>query len=328
MIRIPAAACAALAFAAIAVTGLPAAAQVRTIATNPQGSLGYATGAAIAKVLSEKTKIVIRVVPASGSSTYIPRINSGEFDFGFANVAETEWAVEGKDTFKGRPNPNIRLIAVTYPISLAFLVPFNSPAKSLKDLKGKRLPTQYVAQSIFRSLSDAALAAEGLTNADFQPVPVNNYITAVKDLGEGKVDLALAGVTPAVVHEVHADLRGAGGLRDLPVPNTPEAVQAMRRHFPGAYVMTLKPAKSMPGVREPIGALTYSNFMIVGKQVPDDVVYTVIKTMHDNAKQLGEMFAPLRQFVPARMNEAHPVAYHPGAVRYYKEVGQWPPKER
>lgn len=314
--------------AVLAAVAAPAAAQIRTIVTNPQGSLGYSTGVAIAKVMSDKTDVNIRVQPAGGSSTYIPMINRGEHDFGFANVAETEWAMKGEDAFKGRPNPDIRLVVVTYPISIGFAVPNNSPAKSLTELKGKRLPSQYTAQSIFRALSDSILAAEGLKNADFQAVPVNNYVAAMKLLGDRKLDVALTGVGTAIEQETHAQLASSGGLRYLSMPNTPEAVAAMRKHIPGGYVATIAPAKNKPGVRGPVGAMTYSNFMITGKHVPEDVVYKLVKAMHQNPKQLGDNYAPMRGFDVARMNEAHPVEYHPGAVRYFKEVNQWPPKAR
>src|SRR3546814_15549388 len=55
------------------------------IGTMGQGTLGYAMGAAIATVLQEKAGLSARIQPSSGTSSYLPLINSGELDFGIAN---------------------------------------------------------------------------------------------------------------------------------------------------------------------------------------------------------------------------------------------------
>ena len=95
--------------ALIATTGL-ANAQVYSVATNPQGSLGYRTGIAVAKVVTAKTDITARAQPMGGSTTYLPMINRHEIDFGFTNGGELKHAADGVGTFKGRKLENIRMI--------------------------------------------------------------------------------------------------------------------------------------------------------------------------------------------------------------------------
>ncbi|MCZ6637762.1 MAG: C4-dicarboxylate ABC transporter substrate-binding protein, partial [Alphaproteobacteria bacterium] len=99
-----------VAVAAACTFTVAAAAQVVGIATNPQGSLGYRTGIAVAKVVTKQTDIIARTQPMAGSTTYIPMLNKGEIAFGFSNGPEITYAYSGTGTFKGRPNPNIRLI--------------------------------------------------------------------------------------------------------------------------------------------------------------------------------------------------------------------------
>ena len=69
-----------------AVMATVAHAQVRVIASNPQGSIFYSASVAIGKLLDEKLKMQVRVQPMGGSSTYIPLLNRGETDFGLTNV--------------------------------------------------------------------------------------------------------------------------------------------------------------------------------------------------------------------------------------------------
>jgi uncharacterized protein len=322
-IRVILAAAAGMGFAATA-----AAQSIYGIGTNPQGTLGYSTATAISKVLSEKSGIRTQPQPVGGSSTYLPMVNRGNLDFGFANVAETLWAYKGEEAFTGQPNPNLRQVFVTYPISVAMSVAYDSPYKTIADLKGARGPSEYTAQTIFRTLQEAALATAGLSTADLQTTPVRNFVDALKLVGSGRLDTAITGPATGIAQETHSALSRRGGLRHLPIDTAPESIERMRAIMPGAYAEVIKPAPNMPGVREPIPAVTYSNFMMAGAHVPEETVYQVLKTLHANKPALVEAFAVMRGFDPDRMNEAHEVPYHPGAERFYREIGQWPPKAR
>ena len=65
-------------------------AQVVSVVTNPQGTLGYRTGIAVAKVVTSKTRVTARAQPMAGSSTYLPMLNRGEIHFGFTNGGELQ----------------------------------------------------------------------------------------------------------------------------------------------------------------------------------------------------------------------------------------------
>jgi TRAP-type uncharacterized transport system substrate-binding protein len=61
------------------------------------------------------------------------------------------------------------------------------------------------------------------------------------------------------------------------------------------------------------------------EKMSDDVVYQVTKALHENKKDLTTVFRPFNLLDPGKM--AKPVKalqFHPGAVRYYREVGMLP----
>ena len=60
--------------------------------------------------------------------------------------------------------------------------------------------------------------------------------------------------------------------------------------------------------------------------MPDDVVYNIVKTLHDSKDELVKGQPVFRNFDPNAMNEEIGVPWHPGAIKFYKEIGQWPPK--
>ena len=307
-----------------AVIAQPAGAQVYTMGSNPQGSLFYQASAAISKVASDKLKMQIRVQPMAGSSTYIPLINTSEVDFGLTNVDDTLNSVRGTGNFEGKPNPNLRVTAVMFPLTLGLVVAGDSPIKSIKDVKGLRLPTGYPGQTTGRVLQDALLASVGLTMADVRGVPAVNLFQGVELLGKGTVDAAVVGPGIAQVQQANIELGSRGGVRFVSVETSPQAVAVMRKFLP-VRILRLVPAPHLVGVVAPTDFMTYSIYFTTHAKMPDDVVYKMVKTLHESYDDLVRITPVLNRFDPKNMTEKVDVQWHPGAIRFYTELGQWPP---
>ncbi len=313
---------------AVAVAQAQAQAQVVSIATNPQGSLYYSVGTSIASVLQKNANVLARVLPMSGSSAYAPLINRGEVEFGLLNSQDVGNAFNGIQNFDGRKHPDMRLVGVMFQLPIGMAVPNNSPAKTMKDLKGMRVPSQFTAQSTIVTVQDAVLATGGLSHADMKPFPVANYVRGMQALGEGKVDAALMGPGSATAQEVHVALASQGGLRFIPLTDTPEAMAAMIKVFPSAYPKVFEPSPALPGIVTPTRLMAYSAFLVSSKHTSDDVVYRATKALYQNKEALHAGAAAMRSFDPTLMAEKSEVPFHPGAERFYKEAKEWPPKQR
>ncbi len=303
-------------------------AQVVGIATNAQGSLYYSVGAALAGVMQQKANIATRVVPLSGSSSYTPLINRGEIEFGLLNAVDVVNAFNGIDNFKDHKNQDLRLVGVIFPIQNGIAVANDSPVKSLKDLKGLRIASRFTAQSTMQFVQDSILASGGLSTTDMKVFPVADQFKGMEALGDGKVDAALSCFTCATAQEVNVNLSSHGGIRFLPLPEGPEAAAAMKKIFSGARSQVFTPSPGVPGILAPTRLFVYSSFLVASKKVSDDVVYKTLKAIYENKASLAATSAPMKGFDPATMAEPNPVPYHPGAEKFYKEIGQWPPKNR
>jgi TRAP-type uncharacterized transport system substrate-binding protein len=66
------------------------------------------------------------------------------------------------------------------------------------------------------------------------------------------------------------------------------------------------------------GTLNHTTASAVAK-VPDDVVYKVIETMEANKADMIAIAPNLREFSAAGLNKKNDFAYHPGALKYFKE---------
>lgn len=314
----------AVALGAAACAAAPAAGQTYAVAANPQGSLFYATGAAISKVMVAETGLQFRVAPYAGSSTYLPLINNGEVAFGMSNGAEYAFAYSGTELFR-HENKKLRTVAVTFPTNSGFAVRNDSPIKTVADLKGKRVPVGYNSGRIFHYLAGAALATAGLTEKDLNGVPTPNFIEGVKAFMSGRVDAAYIPLNAAIGREAMASI--PGGWRYITFENSPAAEKKMDAFLPSSRPGSVKPGPNAVGVvQDPTTFVQVDFNLVAGAEVPDEIVYKVAKTLHAKKADLVQALGAFRQFEPKQMARKHPVPYHPGAVKFYQEIGQWPPK--
>jgi TRAP transporter TAXI family solute receptor len=307
------------AFAAlfIASTGL-AQAQPVGIGTSPQGTLVYALGATVAKVLTEKGGIQARVQPQSGTGSMIPLVDSGEIDIGFANTLELYDAFKGVGTFPNRPNPKLRAIAVIFPIQVGLFVRADSGIRTVKDLKGKTSAYGFTSQEVIRKTIDAMLAAEGLSITDLKTVLVPNLVRGVDELMAGRVDVTTFAVGSAKVAEADASV---GGIRWLPIPDGPNALAQLRREFPTAYFDRVQPAPNLAGVKEPFVTMAYDYTVFANADVPAERIKTITRLIAENKDLLAGGHPLFKGMQVERLYTSIDVPYHPGAIAYYNEKG-------
>jgi TRAP transporter TAXI family solute receptor len=310
------------AMAAVLALATPASAQIYSMGTGKQGFFTYSAGAAIAKVAADGG-LNLRVKPFGGSSAYVPGVDAGEQQFGLANELETHYAVTGQVIYKGKPQPHLRAVAILTPLYSVFFVAKDSPIKTIADLKGKRVPSGFASQRVIDVLTQGGLANGGLSYADVQQVPVPNVAGGANEFEQGKADMFLFALGSGKVAEVNAKVP----VRVLPIDHSKEAMARLRKFIPVAYATELKPGKGRAGLDTPTWAYAYDYLVLVNDKVADDVVYKLAKLMHDHQKELAANFGALSGFDPKRMSkDLGVVKFHPGAIKYYKEIGQWPPK--
>lgn len=299
-----------------------AAAQVFSVGTNPQGSLMYSTGTAISKVMAQKAGKQFRVAPYGGSSTYVPLVDKAELEFGVANSGELTFAYTASGTFENGPKfANLRMVASLVPTLSGFIVRADSGMKTVADLKGKRLPTEYTAGRIFYYISESNLATVGYSAKQAATqVPVPNFNEAVEALIAGRADTAYVGLNAGVSQKAMATIRG--GIRMLTLENTPDAQQKIGAIFPSGRISPVRPAKENIGiVDDPTWLFTVDFYLFTNDKLPNDVAYEVVKTLHANKEELAKVHPAMEEFMPANMAMKTAVPFHPGAAKFYQEKG-------
>ena len=292
---------------------------------NP-GSITHSTSTAIAKLITQELKLQTRVQPHGGQSAFVPAVNAGEVQFGLANSAELMDAVKGTGIYKGRVMADLRAVAVVMPLRNVFWVAKDSPIKTISDLKGKKIPGGWTSQKTIGVLATAMLANGGLTYGDVKMVPVPNVNSGADDFIQGKVDAFFFTIGAGKVREAGAKV---GGLRPLSVDPSPEAMARLHKVVPQIYALEVKPSPANYGIDEPayVGAMDF--VFLTNKDLSEELIYNITKVMHGGKAEFFKTFKPLgANFSPELMAKNLPAGeYHPGAIKFYKEAGLWPPKQ-
>jgi len=304
----------------------PASAQQMVgLVTNPQGTLTYLLGIALSKLANEKGGLMVRHQPSGGTSQIMPQLDSGEFEFAMFSAIDMIDGYEGAGSYPGKPARNLRAVAVIGQFYFSFFVRNDSPARSVAETKGMRIPTEFPAARVVVRATEAYLAAANMTFADFVQQPVANLQQGGNEFKAGRVDLGLLPVGAGATIELNASI--PGGIRYISMPNSAEAIARMRKLVPVVYLSELQPAPQYPGVREATTVMTYDIYLAASAHAKDEVVHKLVQTMHDNRDELVASFAGFRDYRPQEAAKTFPVPYHPGAIKLYTEKGLWPPKK-
>ncbi len=290
------------------------------IGTTTGSSTGQVS-TAIAKVVSARGDLQVRTQPMAGTIQYVPAVNAGRLEFGVANIAQLTFAVEGKTLFEGHPNPHLRMVATLMPFRVGLLVARDSDIHSVADLKGKTVPSGFRAAPLFKVLFEGFLATGKLSYEDVRQVPVSGRSQMWELFMQGKILTAIVTLGDAGASQMEAAL---GGVRYLSFDGSPQALAALNQHIPGTSFELMRPAPQLTGLVAPTNLMYYDYTLFAGKDVPDQWVYLVVQALYEDAEGLRVTGPLWAEFTIQGMSKDVGLEYHPGAIRFYQEMGIWP----
>ncbi len=312
----------AISVGALALASAGAQAQTVGIGSTKAGATSQIT-ATISKAVSEHAGgLQMRKQTMGGTQQYIPPVNAGELAFGISNIAQYHMARTGTGLSKGTKYTNLRLLTTMMKFTVSPVVPKALKITKVSELKGRRIANGFKAAPLFQYITTGALATGGLGWGDVKKVPAVGLVQHWRMIMQGKIDMAIAAAGTGFVKQMNAKIKG--GVRHISFPNTPEALKKMHKWFPKSEWSIVKPRKGLTGVVEPTNFVTYDYLLWTHKGMDPEVVYKVTKVMHTQEKQLkqgGPLWRSYQANARLQRDQGHP--YHPGAIKYYKEVGLW-----
>lgn len=301
---------------AVAATFAAGAAQAQTIRlmTGPQGGVWVPLGGAL-KNMWEKAIPGLQVQTAPGAGIANVRgVDEGKADVGFGNSITSVDGVQGRPPYPQKVTKACQL-ANLYPQYFQVVALASSGINSIADLKGKSIAVQPKGNTA-ELISQQILQSVGLSYQSAKVSFVNSYTDAAALLKDGHAQVFTLGTTiPA------SSIMDVASGRDIKmVPVTDEIVAAMRKMNPG-YVKGSIKAGTYPKQDQDVPAIVYSAHLVVACSLPEQQVYQMVKAMAANVPDMAAINKAMAGLTPKMMAEDIGVPFHPGAVKFYKEVG-------
>ncbi|MCP5144342.1 MAG: TAXI family TRAP transporter solute-binding subunit [Gammaproteobacteria bacterium] len=291
-----------------------------TIATNPPGTLFFAVGSGIARVLQEELDVRVSPRPYGSPSRFVPLVQRNEIPLALNAVLEIGAAYQGREPYE-ESFGNLRVVARVMPLMHGVFVRAATDVRRMEDVRGLTMVHQLRASMTQQYINDAVLASGGLSAADIRPVAVAHIIASIDALIEGRVDVAISGLGTAATRRAHASI--PGGIRALPLGEL-GTDEFMNAQLPGVRVVTVKPAPNLAGVEGPMKVAAYDVYLTTNADQSDEDVYRITRALHERWPSLQKDYPALRGIAAEALAPASsPVPYHAGAMRYYREVGMW-----
>lgn len=310
------------AFSFFNVETCPAQLRYISIGTASVSGVYYPVGGAVAKLINKKTgqyNIKMTVESTAGAVFNINATLAGDLDLSIAQSDQQYNAWHGVKEFKDKgPQKELRSICSLYPEVFNLMVADDSGIEKFMDIKGKHINISNPG-SVSRILTMELLETCGIDwRKDIRAEGVAGG-EAPKLLQDGRID----GFFYILGHPTGLLIEATAGRRKVHfVPVIGPCVDDFLAKNP-YFVKTVIPIKNytMATNKEDVPSWGVKSTIITTAKLPDDFAYALTKEIFDNLDEFRGLHPVLARVTKQNMLEGLTAPIHPGALKYYKEVG-------
>ncbi len=287
-----------------------------SIATGGTGGVYYPMGGGLASVLSKYIPGMSATAEVTGGSVdNLNLIGTGKPYVGFVMADAAKDAQVGEGKFTGK-KIELRTLLILYPNLMHVATVESTGIKSMGDLKGKRVSTGSPGSATevmaFRELEAAGLDKD--KDVKRERLSVAESVNAIKDR---KIDAFfwVGGLPTAAV----TDLANSPGMKIVMIDNANESI-AMNKKYGDLYFPTVIPKSTYSGMAKDNKVSAVANILVVNANMPDDQAYKIIQAIFDHKIDLVRTHQEyINVLLENQKSKSSPVAFHPGALKYFKE---------
>lgn len=295
--------------------GWAASKKLLAMGSTQSSSSHYAYFVAVAKVINARVPDVnISVVETGASVDNINRIKKGDLDLGMTTIHLQYQAYHGLDAWKDKPIKDQYVMWVYQPAPQNFVVREDSGVKSAYDLTGKPF-NPGIRGSATEKTVEAILDALGIV-PNWVRGGTEDAVAAIKD--KRVLGYVKSGAGVDTLDASTLDIATFTPIRVLGF--TDEDIAKVKAKYP-----YLSPISIPKGIYKETPA--YKTFaMLIGtvvkKDLPEELVYKMVKAAVEGFDEQVAAYPSIKGVsLPQLTLETCNVPLHPGAVRYYKEIG-------
>ena len=294
----------------------------------PTGTGGYSQAVAIGNILQRQYAVNLRVIPGRNDVSRLATLRAGRVHFS-AGGSEAVYAQEGILNFASKiwgPQP-IRALMSNYSdsCSFTFAMASDSEVETVSDIRGKRVTWVQGSPSL-NNATAALLAYANLTWDDVTAVEVGGYNASIDAVLNDRADMAGGACNSPPFLRMEASPRG---LTFAQFPhNDVEAVKRVRDRLPWYVPHVAFEGPTIP--EQGIEVFTSAYPFLVGLDTSNEALaYSMVKIMHRHFEEYKNNAPGASGWTLDRQKfEQIFVPFHPGAIRYYEEIGAWTPEAK
>jgi TRAP transporter TAXI family solute receptor len=206
----------------------------------------------------------------------------------------------------------MRALFPMYDTPFQFVVLQESGIRSVADMAGKRIgagpqggTTAAYAREFFATLNLPVDLAHG------------EWAELAAQVGDRKLDGLLVGAGAPFPSFIALEAKEKVRY----VPLAADQIAALRLAMP-ELAPSLVPAGTYPSLVRHYPTVGLFNFAIGHADLPADLVYQIVKAVFDRHEEMMEVHAAAAATVPANIERNTFLPLHPGAIRYYRQIGR------
>lgn len=285
-----------------------------TIASANSGGAWYTIAGALADLFQRNIDNAVSSATGGAGISNIFSVSANEAQVGFGFPDDVVDAQNGVGDFEGQNLTNVKGLTALYPGVLHIAVAADSSIGSVEDLRGKVVCTQSKGNAAYK-MTWKVLDAFGITEND---VTMNyvGFTDAVDLIKDGHADaLCYMSTFP---YSALQDLAESTGVKLLEIDQ--EHLEKIIETAP-AYSSVTIPGGTYKGTDADVDALGCTTILFTNDEMSEDVVYQMTKIMFENYEDLVIVNRSLSNMTPEFVVENIGIELHPGAARYFKEIG-------
>jgi uncharacterized protein len=284
-----------------------------TIGTASSGGTYYVYGEGLAKILTGALGISVVMRPTDGPSENIELLEKGEAKLGFVTTGIALQAWNASGVWAGKPPArSMRAIFPMYDTPFQLMVLQDSSIRSVAEMSGKTIgigPQGGTAAVYFPEIFKALRIPASFVTGDWAELAPR-----VQDRSIDVLAVAAGVPFPSFI-----ELEARSRVRYVAL--TAQEIAAVRLALP-----ELTPSRvfagSYPSLLRHYQTLGLYNFAVAHADLPGDLVYNIVRTVFEKHEEMMEVHAAAAATVPENLDRNTFLPLHPGAIRYYRQIGK------
>ncbi|WP_311063321.1 TAXI family TRAP transporter solute-binding subunit [Halomonas sp. DWK9] len=301
--------------ASMLAVALPASAQQLSIATGGTGGVYYPIGGGFAEMINNHIEGAQATAEVTGASVEnMGLIMRGDADLALVLADTAYQAYTGTGDFDGRQIENTRALASVYPNAVQLVTLAESDIQSIADLAGKRVSVGAPGSGTELN-ARALLEANGVSYEDFTPQRLNFNETA-DAIRDGDIDAGFWSVGPPT-----SSILNLAATRDIRLIGLSDEEIANAQEVEAVFAPYELAAGMYDGMDEAVQTIGIPNVLVVNADMDEELAYQLTQLLFENTDELIAVHPAANDTTVDFTMNSTPVPLHPGAVRYFEEVG-------